>query len=79
MVEELWEEVKLMPTKILHKEVASWVLELGTTAGRASAYDYMLMIYWVTKSSVARESKCEGDEEPVKFWKEHYSECHPMH
>ena len=30
-------------------------------------------------SSVVREAKCEGDEELVKVWKEHNSECHLMH
>ena len=33
----------------------------------------------VGHSSVAREAKCEGDEEPVKVWKEHNNECHLMH
>ena len=84
VVGDLWEEVKLMPTKTLHKEVVDWVLDLGTTVGKALAYDCLLMIYWVTMrlvghSSVAREAKCEGDEEPVKVWKEHNNECHLMH
>ena len=73
-----------MPKEFLHEEVADWVLDPGTMVGRASSYDHFLMLYWVTMrlvghSSMVRESKCEGDEEPVKFWKEHYSECHPMH
>ena len=28
---------------------------------------------------MVRESKSEGDEELVKVWKEHNSECHLMH
>ena len=84
VVGDLWEEVKLMSKETLHKEVADWVLDPGTTIGKASAYDCLLMIYWVTmrlvgRSSVAREAKCEGDEESVKVWKEHNSECHLMH
>ena len=61
-----------------------WVLDLNTTAGRASAYDCMLMTYWVTMrmvghSSVVREGKGDRDAEPVHFWKEHNSECYTMH
>ena len=59
-----------MPKEDLHKEVANWVLDLGTMVGRASAYDHLLMIYWVNMclvghSSVMKEAKCEGDEELV--------------
>ena len=36
MVEELWEEAKAMPKERLHDEVADWVLDPGSTAGRAS-------------------------------------------
>ena len=71
MVGNLWEEVKLMPIQELRKEVADWVVDLGTTTGRESAYDHMLMIYWVnmnllSHSLVSREAKHEGDEEPDK-------------
>ena len=39
VVGNLWEEVKLMPAEDLRKEVADWVVDPGTTTGRASAYD----------------------------------------
>ena len=66
------------------KEVADWVLDPGTTTGRATSYDHLLMIYWVNMSlvghsSVMKEAKCEVDEEPMKAWKDHNSECHLMH
>ena len=73
-----------MPRENLHDEVAKWVLDLGNTAGRASAYDRMFMTYWVTvrlvgHSAAMREAKQAGYLEPVPFWKEHNVECHTMH
>ena len=84
VVENMWEEVKLMPIQELCKEVADWVVDLGTTASRESAYDHMLMIYWVnmnlvSHSLVSREAKREGDEETTRAWKEHNDDCHLMH
>ena len=66
--------MKHMPKECLHEEVADWVLDPGNTAGRAFAYDRMLMTYWVTMrmvghSSVVREAKGDGDPEPIHFWK----------
>ena len=61
VVGDLWAEVKTMSSKDLHKEVADWVLELGTTMGRAFTYDHLLMLYWVNMclvghTSIAREA-----------------------
>ena len=56
MVGELWEEVKLMPKEFLHEEVADWVLDPGTMESRASTYDHLLMIYWVTTHLVGHSS-----------------------
>ena len=72
MVEGLWVEAKSMPRENLHEEVVEWVLDPGNTAGRASAYDRMLLTYWVTirlvrHSATLREAKQEGDEEPIPF------------
>ena len=55
-----------MPWERLHAEVVDWVLDPGNTAGRASAYDHMLMTYWVTLRMVGhslamQEAKVEGD------------------
>ena len=79
LVGNLWEEVKAKPTKELHKEVVDWVIDQGNTTGRTSAYDCMLMLYWVNmqligNSSVTQEAKMEGDEEPIHGWKEHNEE-----
>ena len=73
-----------MPRENLHAEVVEWVLDPGNTAGRASTYDRMLMIYLVIirlvgHSAAMREEKQAGDLEPVPFWKEHNVECHTMH
>ena len=73
-----------MPRENLHAEVAEWVLDPSNTVGRASAYDRMLMTYWVTvrlvgHSAMMREAKQAGDLEPVPFWKDHNAECHTMH
>ena len=71
VVENMWEEVKLMPIQELRKEVVDWVVDLGTMTGRESAYDHMLMIYWVnmnllSHSLVSREAKHEGDDDSIK-------------
>ena len=84
MVEELWEEAKAMPKDQLRDEVADWVLDPGSTAGRASAYDRMILTYWVTVrlvglSASIQNAKQEGDEVPIPAWKEHHGECHTMH
>ena len=73
-----------MPIEYLRKEVGYWVVDLGTTVGRALAYDCLLMIYWVNMnlvghSSVSMEAKHEGDEDSVKAWKKHNGDCHLMH
>ena len=73
-----------MPRENLHAEVVGWVFDLGNTVGRASAYDRMLMMYWVTvrlvgHSAALQEAKRVGDLEPVPFWKEHNVEFHTMH
>ena len=82
--EDLWTKVKNMPKEDLHREVADWVLDPGSTAGRAIAYDYLLMQYWVNMKLVGhsyaeREVKMAGDEEPVREWKQYKGECHLMH
>ena len=84
MVEGLWDEVKDMLRESLHAEVADWVLDPGSTAGRAAAYDRLLMQYWVNMKLVGhsymeREAKMAGDEESVREWKHHNGECHLMH
>ena len=56
MVAELWEEVKLMLKECLHEEVTNWVLDPGTMESRASTYDHLLMIYWVTTHLVGHSS-----------------------
>ena len=65
-----------MTQERLHTKVADWVFDPRNTAGRASAYDHMLMTYWVTMhmvghSSAMKEAKGEGDAKLVPFWKEH--------
>ena len=67
-----------------------WVFDPGSTAGRASAHDHPVMIYWVLMNLVSQVNiksvaiigeqleailaKREGDEEPVRAWKEHNAE-----
>ena len=68
---DLWHSIKNMPKEDLHHEVAEWVLDPGTTAGRVVAYDRLLMQYWVNMKMVGHsymewEAKQEGDEEPIK-------------
>ena len=53
VVGDLWVEVKTMSSEDLHKEVADWVLDPGSTMGRASTYDRMLILYWVNMRLVA--------------------------
>ena len=45
VVGDLWVEVKTMSLEDFHKEVVDWVLDSGSMMGRASAYDYLLMLY----------------------------------
>ena len=75
--------MKNMPREELHQEVVEWVLDPGSTMGRAAAYDHLLMQYWVNMKLVGhsyteREAKMAGDEEPVREWKQHNGECHLM-
>ena len=56
VVIEVWEEVKLMLKECLHEELANWVLDPGTMESRASTYDHLLMIYWVTTHLVGHSS-----------------------
>ena len=55
-----------------------------TTAGRVSAYDMMLMVYWAMKNPMAHvgmngEGKSRGDQEPVQAWKDHYQDSRLMY
>ena len=84
IAEDLWTSVRSMPKDELRREVADWVLDPGSTAGRAAAYDRLLMQYWVNMKLVGhsfmeREAKSTGDEEPVRAWKLHNGECHLIH
>ena len=59
-------------------------MDLGSTTGRAAAYDRMVMLYWVTKNLLAHAimtntAKAEGDEEPVRAWKDHNADSRLMH
>ena len=60
------------------------MLDPENIAGRATAYDRLLMLYWVNMKLIAYSSlrattKWEGDGEPVRVWKEHNSYCRLMH
>ena len=64
--------------------MADWVLDPGSTAGHAAAYDCLLMQYWVNMKLVGhsymeREATMARDEEPVREWKYHYGECRLIH
>ena len=64
--------------------MADWVLETGSTAGRAAAYDCLLMQYWVNMKLVGHsyiewEAKMVGDKDLVREWKHHNGECHLIH
>ena len=72
---KLWEEVQTILMEEIHIEVEEWVMNSGTNTGRASAYDEMLMVYWVLKNlmvhvAIDGEAKGQGDQEPVRDWKE---------
>lgn len=59
-------------------------MDPGTTAGRATAYDRMVMLYWVTKNLLAHAimtnmAKAQGDEERVRARKEHNADSRLMH
>jgi len=80
----LWDSVKEIPVDELRSEVEDWVVDPGTTAGRATAYDRMVMLYWVTKNLLAHAImtnmvKAQGDEEPVRAWKDHNVDSRLMH
>ena len=79
MVEkDLWEQVKAMPIEEVSQEAKDWVVDPGSTTGRETAYDRMIMLYWVIMNLVTHvsfnleakreevEAKREGDEDPVK-------------
>ena len=42
---DLWEQVKAMPIEEVRQEVEEWVVDPGSTAGWAAAYDRMIMLY----------------------------------
>jgi len=84
MEKRLWDTIQDLPADELRGEVEEWVMDPGSTAGRASAYDRMVMLYWVTKNLLAHAimtnmAKAEGDEEPVRAWKDHNAESRLMH
>ena len=84
IAEDLWTSVKNMPKEDLRRDLADQVLDPGSTAGRAVAYDHLLIQYWVNMKLVGhsfmeREVKSAGDEEPVRAWKHHNGECHLIH
>ena len=51
-VEDLWSTMKNMPREEIHHEVVDWILDPVSTAGRATAYDHLLMQYWVNMKLV---------------------------
>ena len=53
IAEDLWISVRSMPKDELRREVADWVLDPGSTAGRAATYDRLLMQYWVNMNLVS--------------------------
>ena len=60
------------------------MVDPGNMVERIVNYDRMLMLYWVnmnllTHSSLTTVAKLEGDEEPIRAWKEHNADCHLMH
>ena len=73
-----------MPKEDLRWDVAEWVVDPGSTTGRAAAYDRLLMQYWVNMNLVGHsfmewEAKSARDEEPVRAWKHHNGYCHLIH
>ena len=72
---DLWNRVQAMDMETVKAEVEEWLMDLGTTIGRLSAYEWIITTHWVTKKLVAhvlmdRGNKDLGDKEPVKAWKE---------
>ena len=67
-----------MPIEEVRLEVEEWVVDPGSTTGRASAHDWLIMIYWVIMNMVTQETikvegmkaeaeaKAEGDDVPVQ-------------
>ena len=73
-----------MPKEDLRWDVAEWVVDPGSTAGRAAAYDRLLMQYWVNMNLVGHsfmewEANSAEEKEPVRVWKHHNGECHLIH
>ena len=78
----LWDQVKAMPIEEVREEVDSWISDTGSTVGRVSTHDRLVMIYWVLMNLVTEVNLCamaimedkmtkmlakkEGDEEPIK-------------
>ena len=59
-----------MPIEVVREEFEGWVADPGTTAGRASAHDRLVMLYWVimnlaTHSDLNVEAKMEVNMEEV--------------
>lgn len=80
----LWDTVKALSVDELRSEVEDWVVDLGTMVGRATAYDWMIMTYWVTKNLLTHTimtnlNKAQGDEEPALAWKDHNVSSRLMH
>ena len=75
-----------MPIEEVRLEVEEWVVDPGSTTGRALAHDLLIMIYWVIMNMVTQatikveatkaeaKAKAEGDDVPVQAWKEHHVE-----
>ena len=47
---ELWEKAKDASMDEIREEVEEWVMDLGTTTGKASSYERLMMLYWVMKN-----------------------------
>ena len=75
-----------MPIETVWEEVEGWITDPGSTAGRVSAHDHLVMLYWVLMNLVTHAAmnieekveemmeKKEGDSEPSRAWKEHNKE-----
>ena len=82
----LWEKVSSMPIEMVQEEVEGWITNLGSTTGRASTHDHLVILYWVlmnlvTHVAINLEAKVEevsttreGDLESSRVWKEHNDE-----
>ena len=86
----LWEQVSSMPIETVWEEVEGWIIDPGSTTGRASTHDCLVMLYWVLMNLVTHVAmnieakvkemleKKEGGLEPSRAWKEHNEECRSM-